>query len=79
MSAPWKSGVPGVSGLSVPFMALDAFFGRTSWGSVLGIEAALQQSFLVPNWRAFVTALGAPHVSVPAYVARSSNARLQAC
>ena len=76
-ATPWKPGAPGISGMNMAMQALDNFMGRTVFDSVLGAEALELREFLAPNWRAFVTAIGDPAVSVLTYVRdrKESNPR----
>lgn len=75
-SAPLSKRVPALSGLALPlFLLMDAFLGRSKYGSFLGVEALHLRRWLPMNIRAFITAVE-NHYRIPDFVRASGDARL---
>ncbi|KAF5003677.1 hypothetical protein FDECE_9787 [Fusarium decemcellulare] len=75
-SAPLSRRVPAASGLQFPpYLMMDAFLGRTTYSSFLGVEAVHLRAWIPSNHRAFIAAVQY-HYSVPEFVKKSGDPRL---
>ncbi|KAF5025351.1 hypothetical protein F66182_2562 [Fusarium sp. NRRL 66182] len=75
-SAPLSSRCPAASGLQFPpYLMMDAFLGRKTHTSFLGVEALHLRAWLPSNQRAFIAAVQY-HYSIPEFVKSSGDARL---
>ncbi|KAM0324977.1 hypothetical protein ACHAPQ_008163 [Fusarium lateritium] len=75
-STPLSKRTPAASGLQFPpYLVMDAFLGRKTHTSFLGVEALHLRAWLPSNHRAFIAAIQY-HYSVPEFVQRSGDARL---
>ncbi|KAF4341653.1 nitric-oxide synthase salivary gland [Fusarium beomiforme] len=75
-STPLSRRVPAASGLQFPpYLVMDAFLGRKTHASFLGVEALHLRAWLPSNHRAFIAAIQY-HYSVPDFVKRSGDPRL---
>ncbi|KAI8652845.1 Cytochrome b5 heme-binding domain-containing protein [Fusarium keratoplasticum] len=75
-SAPLSRRCPAASGLQFPpYLMMDAFLGRKTHTSFLGVEAVHLRAWLPSNHRAFIAAIQY-HYSIPEFVQRSGDPRL---
>ncbi|ENH71425.1 Nitric oxide synthase, inducible [Fusarium oxysporum f. sp. cubense race 1] len=75
-SSPLSKRVPAASGLQFPpYLVMDAFLGRKTHASFLGVEALHLRAWLPSNHRAFIAAIQY-HYSIPEFVQRSGDPRL---
>ncbi|KLO97313.1 nitric-oxide synthase, salivary gland [Fusarium fujikuroi] len=75
-SSPLSRRVPAASGLQFPpYLVMDAFLGRKTHASFLGVEALHLRAWLPSNHRAFIAAIQY-HYSIPEFVQRSGDPRL---
>ncbi|SPJ78128.1 related to nitric-oxide synthase, salivary gland [Fusarium torulosum] len=75
-STPLSKRTPAASGLQFPpYLVMDAFLGRKTHASFLGVEALHLRAWLPSNHRAFIAAIQY-HYSIPEFVQRSGDPRL---
>ncbi|KAF4990484.1 hypothetical protein FGRMN_8441 [Fusarium graminum] len=75
-STPLSKRTPAASGLQFPpYLVMDAFLGRKTHTSFLGVEALHLRAWLPSNHRAFIAAIQY-HYSIPEFVQRSGDPRL---
>ncbi|KAM5354753.1 hypothetical protein ACJ41O_001400 [Fusarium nematophilum] len=75
-STPLSRRCPAASGLQFPpYLVMDAFLGRKTHTSFLGVEAIHLRAWLPSNHRAFIAAINY-HYSIPEFVQKSGDPRL---
>ncbi|EXK79177.1 hypothetical protein FOQG_16196 [Fusarium oxysporum f. sp. raphani 54005] len=75
-SAPLSRRCPATSGLQFPpYLMMDAFLGRKTHTSFLGVEALHLRAWIPSNHRAFIAAIQY-HYSIPEFVQKSRDPRL---